>query len=106
MDRSQQIIKEILKELKDELVGAVWTEFELKFTNSHNEFFDRLLKDHPELTPNEMKMCALIRMNMSSKEISSIIHHTPASVDVARSRIRKKLGMAMDESLVKKLMAY
>ena len=101
-----QITHDILKELKEDLVDAVWKEFEQKVTNTHDQFFSNLLNDFPDLNSSELKICALVRLNMSSKEMASILHQTPASIDVARSRLRKKLGMHSDQNLLTKLMQY
>ena len=101
-----QLSRDILNELKDELVEAVWIEFEKKVTNTHEIFFINLLNDHPDLSSSELKICALVRLNMSSKEMAAVMHQTPASIDVARSRLRKKLNMSNEENLLIKLMQY
>ena len=105
-ENAKQVTHDILNELKKELVEAVWKEFELKVTNTHEKFFTGLLMDHPNLNSSELKICAMVRLNMSSKEMASIMHQTPASIDVARSRLRKKFEMSTDESLLTKLMQY
>ena len=105
-NQSTQIIRDILSELKEELVEAVWAEFELKVTNTHDTFFSNLLAEFPDLNSSELKICALIRFNMTSKEIAEIMHASPASVDVMRSRLRKKLQMTSDENLLQILMNY
>ena len=105
-NQSELIIRDILNELKEELVEAVWNEFELKVTNTHDTFFMNLLSEHTHLNASELKICTLVRFNMSSKEIAKIMHHSPASIDVARSRLRKKLNMDTDENLLIKLMKY
>ena len=105
-DFTKQLSRDILNELKDELVEAVWIEFEKKVTNTHEIFFINLLNDHPDLSSSELKICALVRLNMSSKEMAAVMHQTPASIDVARSRLRKKLNMSNEENLLLKLMQY
>jgi DNA-binding CsgD family transcriptional regulator len=58
-----------------------------------------LLDQFPALTPNERKLCALLRSGLSSKDIAILTFQNPQSVDVARYRLRKKLNMANEENL-------
>jgi tetratricopeptide (TPR) repeat protein len=69
----------------------IWDEFEVRFKQVHSGFYDKLLARFPELTPNELKLCALLRLNLTTKEICELTGQRPASLDVARSRLRKKL---------------
>jgi DNA-binding CsgD family transcriptional regulator len=56
---------------------------------------------YPDLTPNEKKICAFLRLNMSTKDIAAITHQSVHSLNVARTRLRKKLGIdGTDENLV------
>ena len=84
----------------------VWEEFEKWFTKIHTGFIKTLAKDHPTLTAREIKVCVLLRLNLMSKEIASIMNIEPASVDVHRYRIRKKLGLGQDENLANYLTRY
>ncbi|MEC3906010.1 hypothetical protein VOI54_03215 [Tamlana sp. 2201CG12-4] len=77
----------------------IWNDFHLKFTQTNNEFYERLLKRHPELTPNDLMHCALIKLKFDSKEMSEILGISLHSVHMARSRIRKKMNLARQESL-------
>jgi len=63
-------------------------------------FYKELHKAHPDLTPNEIKICAFIRLNMSTKEISAITHQTVKTINMARFRLRKKLNIDRDENLL------
>lgn len=56
-------------------------------------FFQRLLKDFPDLTVNERRLCALLNMNLSTKEISEITRQSTHSINIARGRLRNKLGL-------------
>jgi tetratricopeptide (TPR) repeat protein len=78
-----------------------WTEFEIRFTKTHQAFYDKLNARFPDLTPNEKKICAFLKLNMSTKDIASITHQSVHSLNVARTRLRKKLGIDQtDENLV------
>lgn len=77
----------------------IWDDFHLRFTQTNNKFYQRLLELHPKLTPNDLKCCALIKLKFDSKEMSHILGISLHSVHMARSRIRKKLNLLRDESL-------
>ena len=78
-----------------------WAEVEKTLASSNDAFFENLLKEYPNLTKNERKLCTLIHMNLSTKEISNITHQSIGSINVARSRLRQKFGLtASDTSLI------
>lgn len=94
-------LKQIVFELQSLERDKGWKEFEIRFTQTHRDFYDKLLGRFPDLTPNERKLCAFLRLNMSSKDIASITHQSVHSINVARTRMRKKLGIGQtDENLV------
>lgn len=67
----------------------------------NNTFFQNLEKKYPGLTDNEKKLCSLLRLKLTSKEISSILNITPKSVEVNRYRLRKKMNIKKEEKLSK-----
>ncbi len=77
----------------------IWDDFHLQFTQTNNKFYKDLLELHPKLTPNDLKCCALIKLKFDSKEMSQILGISLHSVHMARSRVRKKLGLARKDSL-------
>lgn len=80
--------------------GKIWDEFEIRFLKSHAGFYDRLLSAHPDLTTNERRLCSFLRLDMTTKEISVITGQTVRAVEIARTRLRKKLNMTQaDKSL-------
>lgn len=80
--------------------GGDWAEVE-KTLLSNDTFFDNLLKEYPNLTKNERKLCTFIHMNLSTKEIAKITHQSTGSINVARSRLRQKFGLTdSDVSLI------
>ena len=70
-----------------------WEEFRLYFEEVHPGFFERLKDSCPNLTSNELRLCALLRLNLSSKKIASMLGISPSSVKIARYRLRKKLQL-------------
>jgi len=71
-----------------------WYRIKAHFEKIHPGFFDRLRKKYPQLTPNDHKLCALLRMNLNTKEISHILKITAPSTEISRIRLRKKLELS------------
>ena len=96
-------LKKIIEKESSEDVTA---EFEVYFQKVHNNFYEKLNKRHPNLTKNERRLCAFLYLNMSSKEISGITGQRIATIEVARTRLRKKLninqtGVSLSSFLIK-----
>ena len=73
--------------------------FETYFDEVHEDFFKRLSEAYPSLTPREMKLCAYIKMNISSKEIATLLNISLRGVEISRYRLRKKLNIDRTENL-------
>ncbi len=97
---NKDLIQSIINEIRLNSSTKIWEEFEIRFKEVHVEFYDELHKAHPDLTLNEVKICAFLRLNMSTKEISAITHQSIKSINMARFRLRKKLLMDRDENLI------
>lgn len=78
---------------------AEWTQFEQLFDKAHNHFFRTLRNRYPKLTDNDLRVCAYLRMNISNKEIASLMNISDKGLEKARSRIRRKMGLSTEESL-------
>lgn len=90
---NRSFVDNIIKELEASLRKDSWEEFELRFQQVHKDFYKKLNNKFPDLTPNEQKICAFLRLNMSTKEISAITYQSHKSIFTARYRLRKKLGI-------------
>ncbi len=88
-----QTLNEIISNLKDVFDENIWKEFEMKFVNIHPDFYEKLQEDYPDLSTNEKRICAFIRMNLATKEISYFTGMRPNTIDVARTRLRKKFEL-------------
>lgn len=97
-------IREIAGELENHSRKNTWKEFDKIFKNIHNDFYENLLKEAPGLTASEIKVAALLRLNLSTKEIASISFKTEEGVKSARYRLRKKIGLSAEDNLVPFLM--
>ena len=91
-------LRRIIRHLQQgDTSGGDWAEVE-KTLLSNDTFFDNLLKEYPNLTKNERKLCTFIHMNLSTKEIANITHQSTGSINVARSRLRQKFGLTDSET--------
>jgi DNA-binding CsgD family transcriptional regulator len=81
-----------------------WEQFELYFDQVHENFFKRLRQQYPELTPKDQKLCAYLRMNLSTKEIAPLLNISVRGVEISRYRLRKKLDLDSDTNLISFMM--
>lgn len=95
-------LRRIIRQLQQSAgSGGDWADVEMTLVNSNDTFFENLLKEYPNLTKNERKLCTLIHLNLSTKEIANITHQSTGSINVARSRLRQKFGLTdSDISLI------
>jgi len=96
-------LREINKELDTE---KQWEVFETHFENVHEAFLTRLKTQFPELSPRELKLCAYLRMNISSKEIAVLMNISTRGVEISRYRLRRKLKLTRDENLTDFILTY
>ncbi len=92
-----EIIKEMSESGKEK--EEVWEEFEATFGSINSSFYDNVYKAFPFLSNNERRLIAFFKMNLSTREISGITHQTVRSIEMARSRLRKKLKINRQTSL-------
>ncbi len=97
---NRQVIQQVINQLRHNSDEGSWEEFELRFKEVHQDFYEALNSTYPGLTPNEKRLCAFLRMNMTTKEISALTHQSPKSINMARFRLRKKMGMEHDQNLI------
>lgn len=76
-----------------------WSDFNRYFESINKNFYTRLKQAYPDISPNDLKICALIKLNMSIKEMAGILNISPDSVKTARYRLRKKLQMNTEDNL-------
>lgn len=76
-----------------------WSRFKIHFDSVHPDFFTKLKKASDELTENDLRLCAYIKIGMRAKDIASMLSVSPASVNTNRYRIRRKLNLSKEDSL-------
>lgn len=94
-------LKEVLEFInRNSYLDEQRKDFEQKLDLGNSTFYLKLEQKFPELSINEKRLCSLIKMKLSSKQISKMLNIEAASVDTARSRLRKKLNIAQDISII------
>ena len=95
--------KKELKQLKYRLQNIYeeesWKDFLKHFEEVHPNFYKTLAEKYEDLTPSELKICAFLRMNLNTKDIAKITGQTTKSIEVARTRIRKKMSIDHSQNL-------
>lgn len=76
-----------------------WSEFEKWFGEVHNDFYENLKLKYPTLSQREQKICALLKLKLSTKDISRLTNLSPGSIEQYRIRIRKKLNLERGANL-------
>jgi len=90
------LIKRIDKEIDNE---KQWRVFNMHIEHVYEDLFKKLKENYPELTPRELSLCAYLRMNISSKEIATLMNISARGVEISRYRIRKKLHLDREANL-------
>ncbi|WP_178983795.1 helix-turn-helix and ligand-binding sensor domain-containing protein [Winogradskyella helgolandensis] len=83
-----------------------WKFFKEAFNNADKDFMDKIKAAHPDLTPNDLKFCAYLRLNLSSKEMAPLLNISIKSVETKRYRLRKRLQLDHDDSLVNYILKF
>ena len=121
--KKNELLNKIKKELKnsttkEDLGDAInlidtnlnnnkdWKFFKQAFNNADKDFLDKIKAQHPELTPNDLRFCAYLRLNLSSKEIAPLLNISTKSVETKRYRLRKRLNLNHDDSLVNYILKF
>jgi len=121
--KKNELLGKIKKELKksskkEEVTSAInlidsnlnnnkdWKFFKEAFNNADKDFLDKIKAQHPDLTPNDLRFCAYLRLNLSSKEMAPLLNISIKSVETKRYRLRKRLGLQHDESLVNYILKF
>ncbi|PLX14920.1 MAG: hypothetical protein C0598_00275, partial [Marinilabiliales bacterium] len=93
-------LRDIIMHLKQSLhLDKEMEEFQQKVDKNYAEFFNRLKNKYPSLTKNEERLCAMLRLNLSSKEIASLNNTSLKAVEMSRYRLRKKCGVENNQEL-------
>ena len=83
-----------------------WKEFEARFTSINQSFYENLKAKHPNLKSADLKICALIRLNFSSKEMAPLLGISVESIHTSRYRLRKKIGLERTDNLTEYINSF
>ena len=94
-------IKSVINVINRSVVeDSQWDVFKEAFDKADNDFIKKVKEAHPILTPNDLRLCAYLRLNLSSKEIAPLLNISVRSVEIKRYRLRKKMNLEHEKSLV------
>ncbi len=96
MEKDLKLSKIISKGLNQD---QEWSDFNTNFESINQHFYTRLKQAYPSISPNDLKICALIKLNLSIKEMAAVLNISPDSVKTARYRLRKKLQLSTEDNL-------
>jgi ligand-binding sensor domain-containing protein/DNA-binding CsgD family transcriptional regulator len=101
--RSEEVLKFLkgmTRELNRELQSEnYWDHFERNYRELHEDFSSKLKEEYPGLTKGEIRLSYLLRQQMSNKEVANVLNVSPAAVEKAKYRLKKKLGLEKADSL-------
>lgn len=93
----KRLISDIEKNKKD---NQDWNEFEILFNETNDNFTRKVKERFPSLSSQEIRLCIYLRMNLNIKEVANLTHVSPRAVEMARHRLRKKLGLSKEDNLL------
>ena len=106
-EENKHQLKMMLKRIRKEINSdKQWHVFETNFESVHEEFLKRIKTAFPALSPRELKLCAYLRMNKSSKEISLLMNISVRGVEISRYRLRKKLELDREMNLTEFILKF
>lgn len=102
IQENPQMAKSKMGEIRRLLNSHITVEdktFEIQMNELHQEFFKKIKQEFPNLSNNDLRLCAYIRVGLNSKEIADILNIQPSSSYISRSRLRKKLNLKTEDDL-------
>ena len=104
---SQKDMDVLLKKIESNVSNLeFWNIYQKNFDLIHDHFFRNLRDRYPALTASDLKFCALLRLNLSTKDIAKFTNLTIRGVEAARYRLRKKFGLNEKDSLIEFLIDF
>jgi DNA-binding NarL/FixJ family response regulator len=105
--RLKKDITKIIRKLNsDEQLDNEWEQFARHFDEVHSNFLKRISETFPQLKPNDHRLCAYLRMNLSTKEIAHLLNLSVRGVEASRYRLRKKISLDTNINLTEFMMRF
>ena len=99
-------LKKIESILKSDPIYNIKNDFDVRLTSNNEDFFSLLLHKYPDLSPAELKLCAYLRLNPSTKDLALITNRSMRTIESTRTNIRKKMNLTSQENLVTHLLSF
>jgi len=100
-------LKKVLKSVDEDIkFENNWEQFELHFNQIHQDLLKRLADNFPQLTHRDIKLCAYLRLNLSTKEIASLLNLSLRGIEASRYRLRKKMNLDTEANLTDFILKY
>jgi DNA-binding CsgD family transcriptional regulator len=100
-------LRQLMRSLDQEIMSEdYWKEFNVYFDQVDHNFVHEIYKKHPDLTNNDLRLCTLMRINLSTKEIASLLNISARGVEKGRYRLKKRLGLSRKEDLAKYITGF
>jgi CheY-like chemotaxis protein len=104
--KAETLLTEIIQDLEKNTIDKTWDQLEILIQQFEPAFLYKLKEKHPNLTPSEIKLCYMLRLNLSTKDISNLIFKSQEVVHLNRNRLRRKLQLHADENLTGYLLSF
>ncbi|OIP84573.1 MAG: hypothetical protein AUK44_02080 [Porphyromonadaceae bacterium CG2_30_38_12] len=98
-DKGKKAISRLISNFRVDSKNVNWEEFDILFEQVHCNFYEKLNNQFTDLTANERKLCVFYKLNLNSKEISSLTLQNENALKKARARLRKKLNLPTEQSI-------
>jgi DNA-binding CsgD family transcriptional regulator len=106
-DLNKNLVNSLIRKINRDIDHeGQWEVFESHFESVHEEFLKRLKAEFPGLSPRELKLCAYLRLNVSSKEIATLMNISTRGVEISRYRLRKKLDLDRNANLTEFIISF
>lgn len=99
-------VKSVISAINKNISGKdSWSVFQEAFDKTDKDFLKKMKEAHSSLTPNDLRLCAYLRLNLSSKEMAPLLNISVRSVEIKRYRLRKKMDLPHEQGLVEYILA-
>ena len=97
-EEGQTVLQSLTDEFTKPIDDNLWEEFEKYFEKMHPAFLAKLSLRFPDLTTNDRKICAMVRLDLSTKEIALMLNRSIRTIESAKYQIKKKLNLGDDQN--------
>lgn len=105
-DGDNRSVKSVISTINKNITGKdSWSVFQEAFDKTDKDFLKKMKEAHSSLTPNDLRLCAYLRLNLSSKEMAPLLNISVRSVEIKRYRLRKKMDLPHEQGLVEYILA-